>query len=106
MKRTVRNLFHFTGILTLAAAWIVLALAFLSALAGDARGDQHWKNVPEGKKISGGVTLTWNLVKLPTRPKVTQRALIVRPEGKPRGAMVLFPGGDGASSTWKKTKNG
>ncbi len=78
------------------------ALVFLSALAGEARGAQ----VPERKETSGGVTLTWSLAELYTRPKVTQRVLIVRPKGKPRGAMLLFPGGPGAGCVKIKEDGG
>ena len=82
------------GMMIFLSRWAtpLAAFAFLSALAGEARGGE----VPERKETSGGVTLTWSLAELSTRPKVTQRALIVRLEGKPRGAMLLFPGGPDA----------
>lgn len=48
-----------------------------------------------------GIDLTWQLERLPTRPDVKQPVLIGEPEGKTRGAVILFPGGSGARYFWK-----
>lgn len=78
----------------------------LSGFPGKATGGEFPRNVPEGKYISGDVTLNWHLVKLPTRPNVIQKILIVRPETKPKGALILFPGGGGANVIKKRGKGG
>ncbi|MFQ5962507.1 MAG: alpha/beta hydrolase [Candidatus Methylomirabilales bacterium] len=48
-----------------------------------------------------GVDLTWQLERLPTRPDVKQPVLIGQPGGETRGAVILLPGGSGASHFWK-----
>lgn len=68
--------------------------------------EQRWRNVPEGKQVSDGVTLTWNFVELFTRPKITQKMLIVTPQEKPNGTVILFPGEDGAGIIQKRKEGG
>ncbi len=88
---------------TLLALAVVLSL---SGFPGEAAESEFPRNVPEGKYISGGVTLNWHLVELPTRPNVIQKFLIVRPETKPRGALLLFRGGYGAKTITKRRNGG
>ncbi len=88
---------------------ILLTLAVvlsLSGFPGEAAESEFPRNVPEGKYISDGVTLIWHLVELPTRPNVIQKILIVRPETKPGGALILFPGGGGAKTIKKRGAGG
>ena len=48
-----------------------------------------------------GIASADELVTIPTRPGVTLNVVLVRPEGKPRAAVALFPGGGGKLGTWK-----
>ncbi len=71
--------------------FLTLAVVFsLSGMPGEAQGSEFPRNVPEGKYISGGVTLNWHLVKLPTRSNVIQKILIVRPETNPKVLSSCF----------------
>ncbi|OGL63877.1 MAG: hypothetical protein A3J27_05175 [Candidatus Tectomicrobia bacterium RIFCSPLOWO2_12_FULL_69_37] len=44
----------------------------------------------------------WNLISLSTRPDVRQGILVGRPGGEAKGAVLLFPGGNGAHSFRKR----
>lgn len=68
---------------------LAAALALLSACAA---GPQ----VAEPTAVVEDLVYTQAMVTLPTRPGVQMRILTVQPEGKSKGILILFPGGNGA----------
>lgn len=46
--------------------------------------------------------MEWNLTSLSTRPDVQQGILVGRPQGEAKGAVLLFPGGNGTNSFRKQ----
>ncbi len=54
-------------------------------------------DVPRRLQTPGGRGMGGKIVVLPTRPGVKQRVLVVRPDGKARGSVLLFKGGSGSN---------
>lgn len=67
----------------------LVALALLSGCAGGLQPPQPSVTLEE-------TVYTQAVVTVPTRPGVQQRLLMIQPEGKSKGILILFPGGDGA----------
>ncbi len=70
----------------------VPAAFVLALLSGCAAAPQ----LPEPSAVLEEITYTEAMVTLSTRPGVQQRILMIQPEGKSQGILILFPGGDGA----------
>ena len=72
----------------------LFAAIFLFAPGVPAEGAFLASNVPARQEFEG-IVIEWNLVELSTRPGVRQNLLVGRPAGEAKGAVLLFPGGDG-----------
>lgn len=70
----------------------VSAVFALALLSGCAAGPQ----LSEPSAMLEEITYTQAMITLSTRPGVQQRILMIQPEGKSTGILILFPGGDGA----------
>lgn len=77
------------GAATGKAATIAMMLTLLSGCAAAPQ-------LPEPSAILEEITYTEAMITLSTRPGVQQRILMIHPEGKSKGILILFPGGDGA----------
>ncbi|MDA1000082.1 MAG: hypothetical protein O2807_06145 [bacterium] len=86
------------------AAVFFCVLCVAAGLPSPARGTFHKRDVRFGEEVRGGVRLNWRLLEVPTRPGVTQQAVIVQREGPAKGTLLLFPGGNGVGYRLKKKK--
>lgn len=77
------------GAATKKAATIAMILTLLSGCAAAPQ-------LSEPSAVLEEVTYTEAMITLSTRPGVQQRILMIQPEGKSKGILILFPGGDGA----------
>ena len=85
---------RFPPFCALVAAW------FLCVLAVSAQGapQPSPSDPPREENYTRGRIVDWELVSLPTRPEAQQNLLVGRPQGEAKGAVLLFPGGNGANS--------
>ena len=72
-----------------------LLLAACLLIAGCATGPTRPPDVLRRPQTPGGRGVWGEIKVIPTRPGVKQRVLIVRPNGKTKGYVVLFKGGPG-----------
>ena len=84
----VSSLLHRTGTIRGQALTAVVVLALLS-------GCSAAPQLSEPSAVLEEITYTEAMITLATRPGVQQRILMIQPEGKSKGILILFPGGDG-----------
>ncbi len=73
-----------------------LLLAACVLIAGCATGPTGPPDVLRRPQTPAGRGVWGETKIMPTRPGVEQRVLIVRPDGKAKGSVLLFRGGDGS----------
>ena len=82
----VSSLLHRTGTIRGQALTAVVVLALLS-------GCSAAPQLSEPSAVLEEITYTEAMITLATRPGVQQRILMIQPEGKSKGILILFPSG-------------